>query len=180
MKNLAELTYSQPEAQTAARNESDCPSSPRAAPADVWVEICDLQQPIFRDAPVDASQPRVFAGSRSSRKRKRCARAACEEDIPSDLSPQSGSPRARRSLFPEMEAGPIFPVVGDGRCLFRALVRQFSHHFNFARDSHGMALDEADELEEREAADRLRDDVCDYMESNVDELLNASGQQFFG
>lgn len=56
-------------------------------------------------------------------------------------------------------------MVGDGRCLFRALVRAARGEADqrVERDAGGQPRDPAERLAEIEAADCLRREVCDAM-----------------
>ena len=65
-------------------------------------------------------------------------------------------------------------VFGDNRCLFRALIRQFSREFDGPRDLWGKSFGAGIERSERSAADQLRDKVCDYMDDHVATLQHPA------
>ena len=65
-------------------------------------------------------------------------------------------------------------VFGDNRCLFRALIRQFSREFDGPRDLWGKSFGAGIERSERSAADQLRDKVGDYMDDHVATLQHPA------
>jgi hypothetical protein len=189
LRILAGLTYTQDDlAKFGMGSGPSAGSAPSMADREEeWVTIGP--GPCFPEQSLPQA-PAQLRHSRSTLKRKR----SMGTSIPVSVAPP---PRSRRVLFPEEPAellqtgvpadvvfdedNPIRPVVGDGRCLFRALVRQLHGNFCGPRDCFGRAMDEAEERAERAAADKLRDDVCDYMGANIPSLLTMSGEEgFFG
>lgn len=90
------------------------------------------------------------------------------DEIFAEMQAQT-SASARTSGSGGLQA-PCVRVLGDNRCLFRALVRQLPSEFDGPRDLLGKSLDVNTERAERFAADQLRDKVCDYMKDHVTDL----------
>ena len=67
-------------------------------------------------------------------------------------------------------------VLGDGRCLFRALVRALDPmDESIPRHSNGAPISQEDSDAELVAADALRQAVCDLMTSNPTRLIIGTG-----
>ena len=185
LRILAGMTYTQDD--LAKFGMGSGPTSSTMDPEEEWVTIGP--GPSLADHPPEqAFAPTLMQSSRSTLKRKRPA--PVQASVAAPVAPPL---RARRVLFPEEpvesvqtevpvevefdEYNPILPVVGDGRCLFRALVRQLYGNFYGPRDCFGKAMDKAVERAERAAADKLRDEVCDYMEDNIPLLQTIVGEE---
>eukprot|EP00930_Biecheleria_cincta_P097028 TRINITY_DN88775_c0_g1_i1.p1 TRINITY_DN88775_c0_g1~~TRINITY_DN88775_c0_g1_i1.p1 ORF type:complete len:666 (+),score=111.86 TRINITY_DN88775_c0_g1_i1:43-1998(+) len=86
--------------------------------------------------------------------------------VPQALASPQKTPADSSSALPR-----IFRVLGDCRCLFRAVWRAIHDPWHqVARDPKGEPTSEAARLQEQEGADQLRIEVCVLMKSHAEEV----------
>ncbi|CAK9023418.1 unnamed protein product [Durusdinium trenchii] len=80
---------------------------------------------------------------------------------------------AQSAPSPAAAAPPIWPVLGDCRCLFRAVIRSKyldpCNHLD--RDQRGEPVEEQHKTQEREKADVLRLRLCNHLRERKEEVL---------
>ncbi|CAJ1386904.1 unnamed protein product [Effrenium voratum] len=159
------------------RPRSEAPTLAPAAPAAPLAPAAPAALAAPGPAPVALAHTRrvVLPGRRSSAPRpapEPAVAPVAPEAAPKAVTEAKAPKEAPAQTCNDREPHKIWKVLGDCRCLFRAVARAryLDHHNRLPRDILGEPLDEAQRTKERETADKLRRCLCQRLQKCKEEV----------